>query len=321
MLNEVVWYRHTLANRLQTALLLLFMGGFLGLLGWLLWGVDGLLMLLPVSAVLLLFNPRIAPWLIMRMYGAARVAPAEAPLLHSALVELSKRAGLPHLPALYYIPSSMVNAFALGRRDDAAIAVSDGLLRLLDAREVVAVLAHELSHVKNNDILVMGVADLFSRLTSLFSLFGLLLLLINLPLFLLGGVTFNWPAILILLLAPNLSALAQLGLSRAREYDADLNAVSLTGDPEGLARALAKIERTGGNLLERILLPGRRLPEPSLLRTHPPTDERIRRLLQLKPPYPRSALTNWPPRNALSDFVPTAAIERLPRWRITGLWH
>lgn len=321
MLNDSVWHQHALANRLQSALLLLLMGGFLGLVGWLLLGVDGLLILAPLGIVLLLFNRGSMPWLIMRMYGAVRLSPDQAPLLHAALVELSGRAGLARIPSLYYIPSRIINAFAMGHRDEAAIAVSDGLLRALDSREVVAVLAHELSHVRNNDIRVMGVADLFSRLTSLLSLFGLLLLVVNLPLLLLGGVVVNWFAILILIFAPNLSALAQMGLSRTREYDADLNAVNLTGDPEGLARALVKIERGGGNLLERILLPGRRVPEPSLLRSHPPTEERVKRLMQLDLSHRPAPSMMRSRRGELPEFMVDALSQRTPRWRITGLWH
>ncbi len=132
----------------------------------------------------------------------------------------------------------------------------------------------------------MGLADLFSRLTSLLSLLGLSLLLLYLPLALLTQVEFNGLALLLLVLAPHLSALAQLGLSRTREYDADLNAAALTGEPEALARALVKIEQLQHGWWERILLPGRKIPEPSLLRTHPPTAERVERLLQLRPQRP-----------------------------------
>ena len=321
VLNDSVWHRHAFANRLQSALLLLSMGAFLTLVGWLLWGVNGVIMLLPAGVALVLINPGVTPWLIMRMYGAVRLSPEQAPLLHSALHELSSRAGLSRTPLLYYIPSSIINAFALGRRDNAAIALSDGLLRVLDTREAIVVLAHELSHIRNNDIRVMGVADLFSRLTSLLSLFGLLLLLVNLPLIVLGAASINWFAILILIFAPHLSALAQMGLSRTREYDADLNAVNLTGDPEGLARALVKIDQTGGNFLERILLPGRRIPEPSLLRTHPPTEERVKRLMQLKSSRRSTPSSVALRRSEPPEYIARALIQQTPRWRITGLWH
>lgn len=320
MLNERAWHQHALTNRLQSLLLLLLMGGFLALVGWLLWGRDGVALLVTLGVVLLLVNPGATPWLIMRMYGALQLSPQQAPVLHSALQELSARAGLAHIPRLFYIPSRSVNAFALGKRDNAAIALTDGLLRTLDSRETVAVLAHELSHIRSNDLKVMGIADLFSRLTSLLSLFGTLLLIMNLPLLLWGAVHINWFAILVLIFAPHLSALAQLGLSRTREYDADLNAVGLTGDAEGLARALVKIEQRGGHLLERILLPGRRVPEPSLLRTHPPSEERVRRLRSLE--GPRQVRAPLQVRGIeLPQLPENRFVERPPHWRITGLWH
>ena len=312
-----IWLQHSLANRLHSLLLLAVMGGFLALLGQLLWGSDGIILLLLLGSVLLLFNPVVTPQLIMRMYRATRLTPSQSPALHAALTELSHRADLPTIPALYYIPSSMLSAFTVGRRNEAAIAVTDGLLQTLENREIIGVLAHEVSHIRNNDTWVMGVADMFSRLTSLLSLFGQFLLILNLPLILLSNVGINWFAILILIFAPNLSALAQLGLSRTREYSADLNAARLTGDPEGLAHALVSIEQRSGSFMERIFLPGRRIPEPSLLRTHPPTEERVRRLMELKPP----AYPHHPQMETLSEPAFGNRIEHPPRWRVTGLWH
>ncbi len=317
MVDPNIWYRHALTNRLHSLLLLTVMGGFLMLLGWLLWGGSGLVLLLLFGAALLLLNPVLTPQLIMRMYRATRLTPSQVPALHSALTELARRAELPTVPALYYIPSSMLSAFTVGRRSEAAIAVTDGLLRTLENREAIGVLAHEVSHIRNDDTWVMGVADMFSRLTSMLSLFGQFLLILNLPLILLSNISIHWFAILILIFAPNLSALAQLGLSRTREYDADLNAARLTGDPEGLARALVKIEQRSGSFMERIFLPGRRIPEPSLLRTHPPTEERVRRLMELKPP----AHPLHPQMESLLEPVFGSRIEHPPRWRVTGLWH
>ncbi len=321
-MNADIWLQHSFNNRLHSLLLFAVMAGFLALLGWMLWGSDGIVLLLLLGGVLLLINPAVTPQLIMRMYHASRLEPHQAPALHSALAELAQRAGLPAVPTLYYIPSRMLSAFTVGRQHEAAIALSDGLLQKLDTRETVAVLAHEVSHIRSNDTWVMGVADMFSRLTSMLSLFGQFLLLLNLPLMLLPGVGIDWFAILILIFAPNLCALAQLGLSRTREYDADLNAARLTGDPEGLARALAKIDQQRGFFMERIFLPGRRIPEPSLLRTHPPTEERIRRLMELK----QSSRISSTPLQPRMEFMPPdppfgSNIARPPRWRITGLWH
>ncbi|VAX14553.1 peptidase, M48 family [hydrothermal vent metagenome] len=319
-MSSLIWYRHAFANRIQSFLLLLAMSGFLALLGAILWGSDGVIALLFMGLMLVLFNPVITPQLIMRMYRARPLARAQAPALHAALGQLAQRAELPVTPVLYYVPSSMVNAFAVGSRRQSAIAVSDGLLRALETRETIGVLAHEISHIRNNDMWVMGIADMFSRLTSMLSLFGQLLLLLNLPLIIFSAVSINWMAILILIFAPSLSALAQLGLSRTREYDADLNAVRLTGDPEGLARALLKIERQQGSFMERIFLPGRGIPDPSLLRTHPPTEERVRRLMELQHDGSVTGM-NLPASGFMPDAFLDNPAQRPPRWHINGLWH
>jgi heat shock protein HtpX len=318
-IDSEVWLQHAWLNRLQSLLLLAVMAGLLALIGWLLWGGFGILLLLAMGAVGVLFHPSISPRLIMRLYGATPVHPSQAPALWSLLTQLTERASLPARPTLYYLPSSTLNAFAVGSRGHSAIALSDGLLRQLNMRELAGVLAHEISHIRNDDLWVMGLADMLSHATRLLSLLGQFLLLLNLPLLLLSQVSISWFAILLLVFAPSLTALAQLALSRTREYDADLNAARLTGDPDGLASALARIERAQGGWLERIFLPGRRVPEPSLLRTHPDTRERIARLMELKP--------RLPPVPALPDdwFDPDAVfgqpVVRVPRWHISGLWH
>lgn len=320
-IDTQTWLHHAWLNRLQSGLLLCALGGLLALLGWLLWGVDGVLMLLVLGAVMVLLGPSVTPRLVMRLYGASVLSPTQAPMLYAVVRELARRAGLASVPTLYYVPSPIVNAFAVGRRDAAAIAVTDGLLRVLDRREQIGVLAHEVSHIYANDIWVMGLADLFSRLTSLLSLFGQLLLLINLPLVLMSEAAINWFAILILIFAPTLSALAQLGLSRTREYHADLNAAGLTGDPEGLARALVKIERVQGRWLERLFLPGRSVPDPSLLRTHPPTEERVARLLALQQRADEDTWTIDADPRPFVELPRDARAMRRPRWRISGLWY
>ena len=316
-----VWRQHAWRNRLQSLLLLVVMGGFLALLGWLLWSSAGILMLLTLGVFGVIFNPTISPRWVMRLYGASRIRPEQAPELLTAVEQLAGRAGLPAQPELHYVPSRMLNAFAVGSRHHSAIAVTDGLLRQLDLRELVGVLAHEISHVRNNDLWVMGLADMFSRGTSLLSLVGQLLLVLNLPLVLFSEVSINWVAILLLVFAPSLSALAQLALSRTREYDADLNAARLTGDPEGLARALARIEQAQGGWLERIFLPGRRIPDPSLLRTHPETAERIERLMALRPTIAETGIL--PLTRPATDLRPgfSRAVVRPPRWHVSGLWH
>jgi heat shock protein HtpX len=220
---------------------------------------------------------------LLSAYQARRLTGRDAPGLVAGAAELARRAGLVRPPTLYRVPSPLPNAFAMGSPEDSVICVTDGLLGLLDSREMIGVLAHEIGHIANRDLWIMGLADVMSRLVSLSSWLGQMLLLLNLPLLLIGAVHVPWHVVLLLIFSPTLMALIQLGLSRTREYDADRTAAELTGDPEGLIRALGKLERRVGRFWEEILLPGRRIPEPSLLRTHPPTEDRIRRLRALAP--------------------------------------
>lgn len=320
-IDASVWRQHAWHNRLQTALLLGLLAAFLALLGWLLWGYDGILMLLIGGAVAVLFNPSLSPRLIMRLYRAQPLPRARARALYDMLAVLSWRAGLPREPALYYVPSPILNAFAVGSREQSAIAITDGLLRELDGREVVGVLAHEISHIRNNDLRVMGLADMFSRATGILSAIGQFLLILNLPLILFTEITINWWAIALLVFAPALAVLAQLALSRTREFDADLNAARLTGDPDGLARALTKLETIQGGWLERVFMPGRRQVQPSILRTHPNTAERVARLQALKARLPKQPVfARSMPAFDPAD-IPGTRPRRPPRWHISGLWY
>ena len=173
--------------------------------------------------------------------------------------------------------SQMMNAFAVGKIDDSAVAVTDGLIRNLTLRQLAGVLAHEVSHIRNEDLTVMALGDVLTRLTGTLSTIGLL---VGIPAALLaGGGVVSWVTIAALVAAPTVGGLLQLALSRAREYDADLDAAGLTGDPEGLASALQTLEQKQGSMWEKLVLPGSRLPEPSLLRSHPKTPDRVERLL------------------------------------------
>ncbi|MEJ2692120.1 MAG: zinc metalloprotease HtpX [Candidatus Thiodiazotropha sp.] len=273
--------QHKIRNSLHSLLMIVAMGG---LCAWLAWFLGGLPLAIYSAAIVLFvyrLNPVATPDLAMRIFRARPLAPQEAPPLTRLVEKLAQRAGVSRPPRLYYLPSDLMNAFTAGTPTDAAIAVSDGLLRRLDWRELSGVLAHEMMHIVHQDTRLMAFADLTGRLTGLLSITGQLLLLINRPLLILGEATLPWLPILLLIAAPNLSSLVQLALSRSREYEADLGAVELTGDPLGLASALSKLESPRGSLLARLLFPGQRIPDPSMLRTHPPTEERVRRLLEL----------------------------------------
>jgi len=272
-----------LRNLVQSGVLLTGMLGLLGLCGWIMAGREGVLWAIALGFVGMLLGRQVSPRLVLRLFGAIRIPPSELPDLHRIVVELSRRAGLEARPEVYYVPSPMLNAFTVGGRGEAAIAITDGMLRRLSVRELAGVIAHEISHVTNNDMWVMGLADSVTRLTRIMSFLGVMLLFLNLPLLLMQEAQVPWILVLLLMLSPTLASLLQLALSRTREYEADLAAAEITGDPVGLASALDKLERHQGRFWESVTMPGQRMPDPSLLRTHPRSEDRIRRLLELRP--------------------------------------
>ncbi len=272
-------YLSQINAHVQSIFLMIVMIVFVAALGFLMWGIVGLVFLLISFLIISLIKPDIPPSLIMHVLGAEKLDLNDIPQLNAVFLQLVHRSQLKSISHIYYLPNNMVNSFATGTPYNSAIAITDGLLKVLSFREITGVLAHEISHIQSNDISIMWLGDAFSRMTSLLSLIGQLLLLLNFPLIILGQVRISWLLIFILVLAPLVSTLAQLGLSRAREYEADYNAAILTGDPEGLASAIIKINNIQYGWFKRILMPGRGIPEPSLFRTHPSTDERVRRLL------------------------------------------
>lgn len=313
-MNEV-WRRHRVLNRLQSAMLVLALLGIVALAGRLLFGEGGGWIGLGAAAATLLVEPATAARLTLSLYRARPIAAAEAPQLWAIARELGARAGLPTSPRLYYVPSRLVNAFAVGSSRDPSIALTDGLLSLLSARELAGVLAHELAHVAHGDLRVMGLADSVSRLTGLLAIVGQVLLVLYLPWILLGEAEVNWLGFVLLVLSPHLAVLAQLGLSRLREFDADLMAARLTGDPAGLASALARIERVSRSW-RTWLWPGWGNPEPSWLRTHPSTDIRITRLMALLPDEER-----WLGAPPATVWTERPRIARAPRWFPGGYWR
>lgn len=311
------WFRHRWINRLQTLWLMLALLAICALAGWLIFGQMGLGVALATGLVALLIEPAASPMLTLRLYRARPILPQEAPDLWRFVAELAARAGLHDVPSLYYVPSRVANAFAVGSRRHAAIAVTDGLLQVLSPRELAGVLAHEIAHIAHGDLRVMSLADSISRLTSLLALVGQALLVLALPAVLLGAAEINMWGLLLLALAPHLALLAQMGLSRVREFDADQAAVALTGDPEGLACALGKIERLSRSW-RFFLQPGWGNPEASWLRTHPATADRIARLLSLRPSrQPVLSLDPAPFYSAPFRSPPPPA----PRWHLWGHWR
>lgn len=289
--NSASERRHQWRNRVQTMLMLAGMGGLLAVCGWVVAGPDGIIWLVLGGGVALLLAPTLPPRLQMRMLGARALAPWQAPQLYRILEILAGRAGLDAVPVPHVITSPIPNAFAMGNRHQAAIAITEGMLTRLNSRELAAVLAHEISHIRNGDIRIMGLADLTSRLTRIMSWLGMLLLVLSLPLLLSGQASAPLPLVLLLMASPSLSALLQLALSRTREFDADLDAARLTGDPLGLIAALRKMEAPVWTFWGQVLLPRHSNDQPSLLRTHPSTEERVERLASLAVPvdYPENS--------------------------------
>ncbi|WP_291318985.1 zinc metalloprotease HtpX [Desulfonatronospira sp.] len=268
-------------NMLHSVLILSGMAVILCLLGWLIAGRPGIVWAFIIGTAVVIITSRISPQAVLRMHNARLLDYRHAPKLHSMVSELSTRAGLSFQPVLFYIPSPGINAFSVGQKKNAAVALTDGMLRSLSYREILGVMAHEISHIRNNDIWIMNLAEAASRVTGLLSLTGQFLLLLNLPLILTQDYHISWWIIILLIFAPTLSTIMQLSLSRTREFDADMDAAMLTNDPMGLARALAKLEYTTRSWLDRFIRPGQKSGLPSFLLTHPRTEDRIQRLISL----------------------------------------
>jgi heat shock protein HtpX len=249
-------------------------------LGYLFMGTTGLLWSAFMVVALLVLAPQVSPRWVMQMQRARPLRYEEAPRLYETLRQLAQQADLDKIPTLYWTSSRLPNAYAVGTKKEAAVAVTQGLLDLLDLRELRGVLAHEVGHIQNNDLEVKNMASIFSRVTTTLSLLGRILLLINLPLLLIGQMTFSWWAILLLLAAPSLSMLLQAALSRTREYQADLVAARLTGDPAGLASALRKLDRRMQGFWPRFFFSAP-VKRNHWLDSHPATQKRIARLEEM----------------------------------------
>lgn len=312
--------RHKWLNRVQT---LLLAGGsilLLALTAFIFAGVSGVIWAALAGAASMWMAQRISPQLVLRLYKARELTAEDAPDLARLMRELTARADLPSVPRLYYIPSNLMNAFAVGRPEDSVIAVTDGLLRGLNLRQLAGVLAHEFSHVRNEDLRVMALADMVSRMTSVMSTMGMITLVLHLPRILSGGTNVPWLGILLLMMAPTIGALLQLALSRTREFDADYDGAQMTGDPEALAQALMVLERSQGRMWE-MMMPGGRVPQPSVLRTHPRTSDRVARL--------RALGTGARPRVTAAERgldMPRGSVPIIPgpRYRMfgtMGLWY
>ena len=277
-----------MGNAAKTALLLGALSALLLLIGDLLGGANGLVIAFVFAAIMNLGSYWFSDKIVLRMYGAKEVGP-EHPL-SQIVARLALQANMP-MPRVYVIPSASPNAFATGRGPKhAAVAATEGILRTLDERELEGVLAHELAHVLNRDILISSVAAtiaaaimMVARMAQFAAFFG-------------GSRDdregSNPLALLALIIvAPLAAMLIQAAISRSREFAADAGGAHIAGNPYGLADALRKIERASKQLpLDAspatahmfIIKPFSAQGLLGLFSTHPPTEARIRALLQLR---------------------------------------
>ena len=266
---------HQTANHRSSALAIAGMTLLLAVCGWIVGGTEGVHRALTGGA------PRqdgsaIAHETIFRWFGARLLRPADAPGLFGILVDVCWRARLSRLPDIYCLPAPrQMNAYALGGPEGAAIILTEGLLRGMTRDEIAGILAHEVAHIRNNDIWTMNWAAALHRSIEWTSLAGLALLRAQQ-----GGMAVSPPLAALLRAAPSIAQLLRLALSRTRELDADATALELTGDWQALIAALDKLERHHAGF-----------PVPSavarddgtmrLLRSHPATSERVGALLSL----------------------------------------
>ena len=273
---------------LRTTLLLGALTGLIMAIGQFMGGSGGLMIAFVFAVIMNFSSYWFSDKIVLRMYGAQEATEAQAPRLHSIVHNLTVRAGLP-MPKIYVIPSEGANAFATGRNPShAAVAVTEGIMRLMDERELTGVLAHELAHVKNRDILISSVAA---------TLAGVIMMLANMAQWMAifggfrgdddddGGGFIGMMAMAFL--APLAASIIQMAISRTREFAADKIGAEMCGDPMGLASALSKL----GLASERVPMDAspqtahffivNPLSGQSFARffsTHPPLEERISRL-------------------------------------------
>jgi heat shock protein HtpX len=271
-----------MGNTFKTAFLLTLMTLLLMFIGRAFGGQNGMLLALAFAAVMNFVSYFYSDKIALKMYRAQPVTREELPRAYAAVERLTQKIGIP-MPKIYVIPNDSPNAFATGRNPQhASVAVTQGILNLLTDEELEGVLAHELGHVNNRDILIGSVAATIAGAITMVSRFG----------FFFGGGRDERRgggigALLMLILAPIAATLIQLWVSRTREYDADATGAHFTGNPYALASALGKLDAYSRRLPMQatpstahlfIIQPFLGMNFGSLFSTHPPIAKRIERL-------------------------------------------
>jgi heat shock protein HtpX len=272
-------------NQLKTVILLAALSGLLVVLGGYLGGKNGATLALVIALVMNFGSYWFSDKIVLSMYHAQEVTESEAPDLYNLIRELTRNAGLP-MPKVYIIPDESPNAFATGRNPEhAAVAVTEGILRILNRDELAGVIGHELGHVKNRDILIQTVAATIGAAITYLAQFG----------FLFGGRSSDdregggsfLGSLMMMILAPLAAAVIQMAISRSREYIADDTGAKICGHPLWLASALGKLQKG----VERVPMQAEQatahmfIVSPffgtgmsNLFSTHPPIENRIERL-------------------------------------------
>jgi heat shock protein HtpX len=276
-------------NWVKTAMLMAAITALFMAIGGMIGGARGMGFALVIALAMNFFSYWFSDKMVLRMYNAQEVDETSAPQFYRMVRELSTRGGLP-MPRVYLIAEDAPNAFATGRNPEhAAVAATTGILRILSEREMRGVMAHELSHVKHRDILISTISATMA---------GAISALANFAMFFGGRDEEGRPAnpiasIAVALLAPIAAAMIQMAISRAREFEADRGGAELSGDPQALASALDKIHRFAAGVpfataeahpttaQMMILNPLSGGGVANLFSTHPATEERIARLMEM----------------------------------------
>lgn len=279
-------------NLMKTAVLMAAITALFMAIGSVLGGQQGMAIALVVALGMNFFSYWFSDKMVLKMYNAQEVDAASAPQFYAMVRELAAKAELP-MPKVYLINEDAPNAFATGRNpQNAAVAATTGILRVLSERELRGVMAHELAHVKHRDILISTISATMA---------GAISMLANFAMFFGGRNSEGRPAnpiagILVMLLAPLAASLIQMAISRAREFEADRGGAEISGDPQALASALQKIQRYAQGIPMEA---AERHPETAqmmimnplsggglrgLFSTHPATEERVAKLMAMVVP-------------------------------------